>query len=63
MFIHTLFLKTKTKKSKVLIVISLLSIWPCVRPSVMLFPPRPLDEIQTNLVCESLSKIGRATAK
>ena len=29
----------------------------------MQFPPRPLDEIQTNLVCESLTKIGRATAK
>ena len=62
MFIHTLFLKTKTKK-QVLIVISLLSIWPCVSPFVMLFPPRPLDEIKTNLVCESLKKIGRATAK
>ena len=25
---------------------------PSVRPSVMLSPPKPLDEIQPNLVCE-----------
>ena len=28
---------------------------PSVRPSVMLFPPLPLDEIQPNLVCELLT--------
>ena len=26
-----------------------------VRPSVMLSPPKPLDEIQPNLVCELLT--------
>ena len=33
-----------------------------VRLSVMLSPPRPLDEIQQNLVCELLTRMGRATA-
>ena len=30
--------------------------------SVMLSPPKPLDEIQPNLVCELLPWMGRATA-
>ena len=30
--------------------------------SVMLSPPKPLDEIQLNLVCELLLEFGRATA-
>ena len=29
----------------------------------MLSPPKPLDEIQPNLVCELLTGMGRATAK
>ena len=29
----------------------------------MLFPPRPLDEIQTNLVCESLKKNWACNSK
>ena len=33
-----------------------------LRPSVKLSPPKPLDEIQPNLVCELLSWIGCATA-
>ena len=28
---------------------------PSVRPSVTLSPPKPLDEIQPNLVCELLT--------
>ena len=28
----------------------------------MLSPPKPLDEIQTNLVCELLTRMGRATS-
>ena len=28
----------------------------------MLSPPKPLDEIQPNLVCELLTRMGRATA-
>ena len=32
-----------------------------VRPSVMLSPPKPLDEIQPNLVCELFTWMGRAT--
>ena len=35
---------------------------PSVRPSVTLSPPKPLDEIQPNLVCELLTWIGCATA-
>ena len=31
------------------------SICPSVRPSVMLSPPKPLDEIHPNLVCELLT--------
>ena len=31
------------------------SVCPSVRPSVMLSPPKPLDEIQPNLVCELLT--------
>ena len=30
--------------------------------SIMLSPPKPLDKIQPNLVCELLSWMGRATA-
>ena len=37
------------------------SVCPSVRPSVMLSPPKPLDEIQPNLVCELLTWMGRAT--
>ena len=33
-----------------------------VRPSVMLSPPKPLDEIQPNLVSELLTWMGRATS-
>ena len=33
-----------------------------VRLSVMLSPPKPLDEMQPNLVCELLTCMGRATA-
>ena len=29
----------------------------------MLFPPKQLDQIQPNLVCELLTYMGRATAK
>ena len=35
---------------------------PSVRLSVTLSPPKPLDEIQTNLVCELLTWMGCATA-
>ena len=35
---------------------------PSVRPSVMLSPPKPLDEIQPNLVCELLTWMGRSTS-
>ena len=35
---------------------------PSVRPSVTLSPPKPLDEIQPNLVCELLTWIGCAMA-
>ena len=35
---------------------------PSVRPSIMLSPPKPLSEIQPNLVCELLTCMGRATA-
>ena len=31
------------------------SVRPSVRPSVMLSPPKPLDKIQPNLVCELLT--------
>ena len=31
-------------------------------PYIMLSPPKPLDEIQPNLVCELLTWMGRATA-
>ena len=34
-----------------------------IRLSVMLSPPKPLDQIQPNLVCELLTCIGRAKAK
>ena len=34
---------------------------PSVRSSVTLSPPKPLDEIQLNLVCELLTCIGCAT--
>ena len=33
-----------------------------VRPSVMLFPAKQLDEIQPNWVCELLTGIGSATS-
>ena len=39
-----------------------LSVCSSVRPSVMLSPPKPLDEIQPNLVCELLTWIGCAAA-
>ena len=35
---------------------------PSVRPSVSLSPPKPLDEIHPNLVCELLTWMGCATA-
>ena len=35
---------------------------PSVRPSVMLSPPKPLDEIQPNLVCVLHTWMGLATA-
>ena len=38
------------------------SVCPSVRPSVTLSPPKPLDEIQPNLVCGLLTWMGRATA-
>ena len=31
-------------------------------PSIMLSPPKPLDEIQPNLVCELLTSMARATS-
>ena len=34
-----------------------------IRLSVMLSPPKLLDQIQPNLVCELLTCIGRAKAK
>ena len=40
-----------------------LSVRPSACPSVMLSPPKPLDEIQPNLVCELLTCMGRATEK
>ena len=33
------------------------------RLSVMISPPKPLDQIQPNEVCELLTCMGRATAK
>ena len=30
-------------------------------PTIIVFPPKPLDQIQPNLVCEFLTCIGRAT--
>ena len=33
-----------------------------IRPSVMISVPKPLGEIQPNLVCELLTRLGRATA-
>ena len=39
-----------------------LSVCPSVRPSVTLSPPKPLDEIQPNLVCELLTWRGCTTA-
>ena len=33
------------------------------RLSVMISPPKPLDQIQSNEVCELLTCMGRATAK
>ena len=38
------------------------SVRPSVRPSVTLSPPKPLDEIQPNLVCGLLTWMGCATA-
>ena len=47
-------------------------IWGCLgfnnqilscRLSVMISPPKPLDQIQPNEVCELLTCMGRATAK
>ena len=38
------------------------SVFPSVRPFVMLSPPKPLGEIQPNLVCELLTCMGRATS-
>ena len=38
------------------------SVRPSVRPSVTLSPPKPLDRIQPNLVCELLTLMGHATA-
>ena len=35
---------------------------PSVRPSITLSPPKPLEEIQPNLVCELLIWMGCATA-
>ena len=35
---------------------------PSVHPYVILSPPKPLDEIQQLLVCELLTRMGRATA-
>ena len=35
---------------------------PPIHPSVMLSPPKPLAEIQPNLVCQLLTWMGRATA-
>ena len=49
-FIPTFFLK-KAKG----ILLSPPSVCPSARPSVMLSPPKPLDEIQPNLVCELLT--------
>ena len=39
------------------------SVHPSVRPSVTLSRPKPLDEIQPNLVCELLTWMGCATAQ
>ena len=38
------------------------SVRPSLLPSVMLSPPKPLDEIQPNLVCELLTWMGHATS-
>ena len=43
--------------------IAIASVRPSVCPSVTLSPPKPLDEIQPNLVCELLTCMGRATAQ
>ena len=47
-FIPTLFLKSEGD-------IVIASVRPSVCPSVMPSPPKPLDEIQPNLVCELLT--------
>ena len=46
------------KKAKVILYSPL-----SVRLSIMLSPPKPLDEIQPNLVCELLTCMGHATTK
>ena len=42
--------------------IAITSMRPSVCPSITLSPPKPLDEIQPNLVCELLTWIGRTAA-
>ena len=48
--------KKKKKKNEGDIVIA--SVRPFVRPSVLLSPPKPLGEIQPNLICELLTCMG-----
>ena len=55
-----IFISTLFKKSEGDIVIA--SVRLSVRPSAMLSPPKPLDEIQPNLMCELLTWMGRATS-
>ena len=58
--IQGVIIPTLLKKSEGDIVITFLRLSVC--PSVMLSPPKPLDEIQPNLVCKLLTWMGRATA-
>ena len=61
LFIPKLFFKKS--EGDIVIPSVCLSVHPPVHLSVMLSPPKPLDEIQPNLVCELLTLKGRATAK
>ena len=56
---QSLFFKKKKVKE---ILLSHPSVHPPVLLSVMLPPPKPLDEIQPNLVCKLLTWMGRAAA-
>ena len=45
----------KKRKGDIVIASVVLSVCQFVRLSIMLSPPKPLDEIQPNLVCELLT--------